>query len=294
MYSQLIKKIAEIESLPNSYVSDALRYFLPLAKVITKKITQSSTPVVIGISGAQGTGKTTLSYLLSQVLTKQQFKIAQFSLDDFYLTKNERNLLASQEHPLLCTRGVPGTHDTGMLLTKLHGLLHQKENQNIKIPKFNKADDERALEGNWSTVKGSVDAIFMDGWFVGATPLDPKMLEDPINELEKTEDITREWRKFINKQLSGNYQKIFSQINFLIFLEAPSFSQIYGWRKLQEEKLRKRSPTAHGLMDDDQLFRFIQHYERLTQHCLAILPELADVIFLLDSDHRITGCSGLS
>ena len=294
MYSQLIKKIAEIESLPNSYVSDALRHFLPLAKVITKKITQSSTPVVIGISGAQGTGKTTLSYLLSQVLTKQQFKIAQFSLDDFYLAKNERNLLASQEHPLLCTRGVPGTHDTGMLLTKLHGLLHQKENQNIKIPKFNKADDERALEGNWSTVKGSVDAIFMDGWFVGATPLDPKMLEDPINELEKTEDITREWRKFINKQLSGNYQKIFSQINFLIFLEAPSFSQIYGWRKLQEEKLRKRSPTAHGLMDDDQLFRFIQHYERLTQHCLAILPELADVIFLLDSDHRIADCSGLS
>ena len=294
MYSQLIKKIAEIESLPNSYVSDALRYFLPLAKVITKKITQSSTPVVIGISGAQGTGKTTLSYLLSQLLTKQQFKIARFSLDDFYLTKNERNLLASQEHPLLCTRGVPGTHDTGMLLTKLHGLLNQKENQNIKIPKFNKADDERALEGNWSTVKGSVDAIFMDGWFVGATPLDPKMLEDPINELEKTEDITREWRKFINKQLSGNYQKIFSQINFLIFLEAPSFSQIYGWRKLQEEKLRKRSPTAHGLMDDDQLFRFIQHYERLTQHCLAILPELADVIFLLDSDHRIADCSGLS
>lgn len=294
MYSQLIKKIAEIESLPNSYVSDALRHFLPLAKVITKKITQSSTPVVIGISGAQGTGKTTLSYLLSQLLTKQQFKIARFSLDDFYLTKNERNLLASQEHPLLCTRGVPGTHDTGMLLTKLHGLLHQKENQNIKIPKFNKADDERALEGNWSTVKGSVDAIFMDGWFVGATPLDPKMLEDPINELEKTEDITREWRKFINKQLSGNYQKIFSQINFLIFLEAPSFSQIYGWRKLQEEKLRKRSPTAHGLMDDDQLFRFIQHYERLTQHCLAILPELADVIFLLDSDHRIADCSGLS
>ena len=294
MYSQLIKKIAQIESLPSSYVSDALRYFIPLAKVIAKKIMQSRTPVVIGISGAQGTGKTTLNYLLSQLLTEQQFKIAQFSLDDFYLTKNERNLLASQEHPLLCTRGVPGTHDTGMLLTKLSGLLHQTENQQIKIPKFNKSDDERASEGNWSTVKGSVDAIFMDGWFVGATPLDPKMLEDPINELEKTEDITREWRKFINKQLSGNYQKIFSQINFLIFLEAPSFSQIYGWRKLQEEKLRKRSPTAHGLMDDDQLFRFIQHYERLTQHCLAILPELADVIFLLDSDHRITGCSGLS
>ena len=293
MYSQLIKKIAEIESLPNSYVSDALRYFLPLAKVITKKITQSSTPVVIGFSGAQGTGKTTLSFLLSQLLTKQQFKIARFSLDDFYLTKNERNLLASQEHPLLCTRGVPGTHDTGMLLTKLHGLLNQKENQNIKIPKFNKADDERAPEGNWSTVKGSVDAILVDGWFVGATPLDPKMLEDPVNELEKTEDITCEWRNFINNQLSGNYQKIFSQINFLILLEAPSFSQIYGWRQLQEEKLRKQSPTAHGLMDDDQLFRFIQHYERLTKHCLSILPELADVMFSLDSDHRIAKCSGL-
>jgi D-glycerate 3-kinase len=294
MYSQLVKKIAQIESLPSSYVSDALRYFIPLAKVIAKKIMQSSTPVVIGISGAQGTGKTTLNYLLSQLLTEQKFKIAQFSLDDFYLTKNERNLLASQEHPLLCTRGVPGTHDTSMLLTKLNGLLHQTENQKINIPKFNKADDERVPKGNWSKVKGSVDAIFMDGWFVGATPLDPKMLEDPINELEKTEDITCEWRNFINEQLSGNYQKIFSQINFLIFLEAPSFSQIYGWRQLQEEKLRKRNPKAHALMDDDQLFRFIQHYERLTQHCLSILPELADAIFLLDSDHRITNCSSLS
>ncbi|MDG2140459.1 MAG: hypothetical protein P8K27_03085 [Gammaproteobacteria bacterium] len=294
VYSQLIKKIAEIEALPSSYVSDALEYFLPLTKFIAKKITRAETPLVLGISGAQGTGKTTLSYLLSQLLIKQQFKIARFSLDDFYLTRNERSLLASEQHHLLCTRGVPGTHDTSMLLAKLTGLLNQTENQKIEIPKFDKANDERAPKSDWSTVKGSVDAILIEGWFVGATPFDAKSLRKPINELEKIEDITREWRTFINKKLSGDYQEIFSQINFLVLLQAPSFSHIYDWRKLQEEKLRKRTANAHALMDNDQLFRFIQHYQRLTEHCLSTLPERADVVFSLGPDHRIAGCSGLT
>lgn len=294
MYSQLIKEIAENEGLPNNYVEDATNYFIPLVNFIADKLMQSNIPLVIGISGAQGTGKTTLSYLLSRLLAKREFNIVAFSLDDFYLTKNERNFLASQVHPLFTTRGVPGTHDTDMLLTKLEELFNKTEDRAVEIPRFNKATDERAPKTDWSRVDGSVDAIIMEGWFVGATPVDEKMLKDPINELEKLEDVTGKWRNFANKQLSESYQTIFTQIELLVLLKAPSFNHVYEWRKLQEEKLRKRTAKANALMDDDQLIRFIQHYERLTRHCLKILPERADIVFSLNPDHRVTTCSGLA
>jgi len=296
MYSQLIEKIAEDEALPSNYVEDATNYFVPLVNSIAEKLAESKTPLMIGISGAQGTGKTTLSYLLTRLLTEREFNIAKFSLDDFYLTKNQRKLLASEEHPLLKTRGVPGTHDTNLLLSKLEELFNKTKNRTIEIPKFNKATDERAPKSSWSKVYGPVDAIVMEGWFLGATPIDKEMLRDPINELEKLEDVNGKWREFINRQLSGSYQKIFSQIDLLVLLEAPSFNQVYDWRKLQEEKLRTRTPRAktNALMDEEQLFRFIQHYERLTRHCLKILPDRADIIFSLNPGHRITTCSGLT
>ena len=77
----------------------------------------------------------------------------------------------------------------------------------------------------------------------------------------------------MTKQLEENYQSIFDQIELLIFLKAPSFEQIFEWRNLQEKKLRKRVGHSQNLMSKPQLARFIQHYERLTRHCLRNLPK---------------------
>ena len=105
----ITRKFIEKEHLPETYFTDANKYFVPLLKLIITKASESDTPLVVGVSGAQGTGKTSLSELLNEMLAIEGFNVARFSIDDFYLTRKERARLAERYHPLLRTRGVPGT-----------------------------------------------------------------------------------------------------------------------------------------------------------------------------------------
>ena len=224
------------------------------------------------------------------MLSAREFRVANFSIDDFYLTQSERNQLAESQHPLLATRGVPGTHDISLLMTKFEELKNLKAEQVCELPRFNKAIDDRCGTEDWQKLIGPIDAVILEGWFVGAPPQATRDIELPINALEKTEDADGSWRKYANYQLADQYQSAFDQLDLLIMLKAPSFKQVSEWRSLQEEKLKKIGPIdSPGIMDEEQLARFIQHYERLTRHCLEYLPVKADVLFDLDTDHRIAG-----
>ena len=293
MYSQIIKQFIKQELLPPSYLTDAEKYFIPLIHLVMNKANESKTPLIVGVSGAQGTGKTSLSELLENILKIEGFSVARISIDDFYLTKMDRQNLAKTQHPLLETRGVPGTHDTHLLSIILNELINQTSKSPLEIPRFNKALDDRFPKSKWKIINSPVDLIILEGWFVGATPIAVESLHKPINELEATEDKNGSWRTFMAKQLEDNYQNIFDQINFLILLEAPSFEQVFNWRNLQEKKLRKRTQKSSDVMSEKQLIRFIQHYERLTRHCLELLPREADVIYVLNKKHRIISCFGL-
>ena len=139
--------------------------------------------------------------------------------------------------------------------------------------------DDRYSESNWKRVNGRVDTIILEGWCVAAPVQDPAQLKDPINVFEAQEDSDRNWRKFVNSQLAGHYQSVFNQIQFLIMLKAPSYEQVFDWRKLQEEKLRTISSwDASALMKADQFDRFIQHYERMTRNRLKYLPVNYDLL----------------
>ena len=290
MYSQLISDFVENEGLPDSYREDAFEFFVPLVDLIANRALDSEHTLYVGINGAQGTGKTTLGKLLVTLLSAREFRVANFSIDDFYLTQSERNQLAESQHPLLATRGVPGTHDISLLMTKFEELKNLKAEQVCELPRFNKAIDDRCEKEDWQKLIGPIDAVILEGWFVGAPPQATRDIELPINSLEKTEDADGSWRKYANYQLADQYQSAFDQLDLLIMLKAPSFKQVSEWRSLQEEKLEKIGPIdSPGIMDEEQLARFIQHYERLTRHCLEYLPVKADVLFDLDTDHRIAG-----
>ena len=290
MYSQLISDFVENEALPDSYREDAFEFFVPLVDLIANRALDSEQTLYVGINGAQGTGKTTLGKLLVTLLSAREFRVANFSIDDFYLTQSERNQLAESQHPLLATRGVPGTHDISLLMTKFEELKNLKAEQVCELPRFNKAIDDRCGTEDWQKLIGPIDAVILEGWFVGAPPQATRDIELPINALEKTEDADGSWRKYANYQLAAQYQSAFDQLDLLIMLKAPSFKQVSEWRSLQEEKLKKIGPIdSPGIMDEEQLARFIQHYERLTRHCLEYLPVKADVLFDLDTDHRIAG-----
>ncbi len=274
-------------SLPETFNETVNRIYLPLAEIIVNKV--SSSPLLVCINGAQGSGKSTLTGFLECILEAQfDARVAAFSLDDFYLTRRQRQLLAADVHPLLSTRGVPGTHDVPLLETVLDNLLNQRS---CKIPRFDKLTDERCSNVQWAAVTQAVDIILLEGWCVNSPVQHESELIDPVNELEKNEDSDGVWRHFANHALKEYHQRIFEFSDFDIMLDSFDFSRVYEWRLLQEKKLQAKSmqpgSTVH-LMDKHVLKRFIQHFERITRHTLRHLPAQSDLVLPVADDHTIT------
>lgn len=290
MYQQLIDEFIRQQRLPQSYAIDASLNFLPLLREIENQIaSRDGQGFVLGINGAQGTGKSTLALLLSTLLESDGHRVANLSIDDFYYSRARREALAQTVHPLLASRGVPGTHDVDSALALLPRLFNTEIAEPVTLPGFDKATDDCIPQARCRQLRGPVDVVILEGWFVGAEPQQEAELLEPINRLEEQEDGDGRWRLYVNQQLAAGYQTLFASLDSLILLAAPGFDQVLEWRRLQEEKLRQRSqPDASGLMSDEEVARFIQHFERLTRHCLNTLPATADRVFSLDSAHRIS------
>ena len=289
MYQQLIDQFIQSERLPTTYGSDARQFFVPLFEDIKEAIRASERrPFMLGINGAQGTGKSTLAKLLCTLLEEDGFRVANLSIDDFYYSKARRLKLASNVHPLLSSRGVPGTHDVELALKIMQQLAGAGAEERITLPGFDKAVDDCLPREACTQVQGPIDLIILEGWFVGVRPQSTSELAEAANDLEKIEDKDARWRNYVNDALSADYQPLFSELNMLVMLAAPGFEQILEWRSLQEEKLRRRAAAgASGLMDRQSIERFIAHFERLTRHCLSTLPKSADRVYRLDAQHRI-------
>lgn len=261
---------------------------LPLCRWIARRRRELGRPIVVGVNGAQGSGKTTFCQM-AQVLLEELdgARVCGLSIDDLYLGSAARQELAARVHPLFATRGVPGTHDVPLGL-ELLARLRDPDAGEVPIPAFDKAVDDRLPEARWSKAQAPADVIILEGWCVGMPDQADEALEAPVNGLEAREDSDGVWRRHVNGALRGPYAELFGQIDVLIFLQVPGWESVRGWRRLQEEKLRRRRPDASALLGDEALERFLMHYERLTRHALAELPERADVVCRLGDDHRIT------
>lgn len=293
--------------LPEAYLQKAHRHFAPLLDQICQRH-QPGNPLLVGINGCQGSGKSTLAdYLQVCLTTNQNLRVCNLSLDDFYLTKAEREKLAEDIHPLLAVRGVPGTHDIHLALDILH-TLKTGTGGTITLPRFDKARDDRKPATECDSQVLPVDIILFEGWCVGATAQNEAALENPVNPLEATEDSDGRWRHYVNRQLAEHYQTLFAQIDMMVMLKAPGFHCVERWRNEQEQKLakmlheEKQKQKVHhgndqlaqghnrapdGLMDEAAIARFIQFYQRITEHLLVTLPEQTDQLFLLDEQREI-------
>lgn len=283
----LVERFQADHQLPGASTPTITEHFLPLAEWVKDQL-QTGTTFRLGINGAQGTGKSTLADLLQRVLTGlYDYNVALLSLDDFYLTRVERRELARAVHPLLITRGVPGTHDTALLRDSLEGLAKLARGETMRLPRFDKAADDRLDESKWPRLEGPVDLVILEGWCVGAAAEDAESLAESINELELVEDPAALWRSYANERLREDYEPIFATLDALVFLQAPGFDAVLEWRLQQERQLRARSPSdARGVMSDEQVARFVQFYERITRNNLERLPGVADVVLAYDEDHR--------
>jgi D-glycerate 3-kinase len=244
--------------------------------------------LLLGISGAQGTGKSTLADFLAVAMeVSAGWRVAVLSLDDFYLTRAKRRKLAADVHPLLMTRGVPGTHDLQLLSGCLSKLRTLATDETLTLPRFDKGRDDRARPGSWPVVRGSIDAILLEGWCIGCPPQADDALLQPVNALERERDADGTWRRFVNEMQAGPYAELFAELDRLIYLDAPDFAAIHHWRLEQEQKLAaRRNQDDFAVMDESALAMFIQHYERITLNCLEFLPGRADVVLELDAEHN--------
>ena len=262
------------------------KFYLPLTKKIFAEHSKDRKTKIIGLSGGQGSGKSTISNIL-KIILKEGYNLNTviFSIDDFYKTSKERKVMSRKTSPLFLTRGVPGTHDTALLLKSLTNLKNSKFKK-ILIPRFDKSIDDRVHLKKWQKVLKKPDIVIFEGWCVGVTPQKKKDLLVPINELEKEKDYNKIWRKRVNKELDGKYKKIFSLIDKIIYLKVPSFKHVYQWRLLQEKKLRVTS-KGKKTMNDSQIKNFVMFYERLTKHMLKKYDKIADIVIQIDEKHRL-------
>ena len=264
-------------------------YLIPVCFWISKKANNKQ-PYFVGLAGGQGTGKTTISSLL-EIILRKYFKLNVFkiSIDDFYRTRKERFSLSKKVHPLLMTRGVPGTHDIKIMLDFFRKS-KTKKFKSFKLPKFNKAIDDRCKKNQWYTIKKRPDVIIFEGWCVGARAEKNSTIKKSINSLEKANDAQLIWRNYVNKQLKTKYKKLYDQLDCLVYLKAKNFSLLQKWRLIQEKKLwlkNKNKKTNNKIMSKGDVINFMQTYQRVTQNMFKFAPRYASIILNLNSNHQI-------
>jgi len=229
----------EAHQLPATYADDAVSFLFPVAKAIYQQ--QKTKPLIVGLQGSQGSGKSTSADFLKLLLHHEfELNVAVCSIDDFYL----------------------------------------------------RATDDPKPKSEWLSIEPRIDVLIFEGWCVGLTHQANSELSNAVNELEENDDPKGDWRAFVNTQLSQEYANIFKQLDMLIALQAPSFECVFEWRQLQEhkliEKLKAQGKSTELTLSPNEVKRFIQHYQRLTEHGLRSLKEHADFILELNTEHRMT------
>lgn len=289
-----LDKFCQSRNLNGVFRRNAETYFFDYAARLSERAHSMGRPFIVGLNGAQGSGKSTLSEFL-EALLPQFFDVDchVLSIDDFYLSKAQRRKLGAVIHPLLATRGVPGTHDCARLSDVL-AECKQGASGEIAIPIFDKLKDDRTRKVRKIQMSANPTVIVLEGWCVGVPAQSSLDLVVPVSSFEFSEDNLGVWRAYVNEQLATVYAGIFREVEHLSMLKPPCFEAVLDWRVDQEVRLiaKRRSQLA----DDDvrgmnvkQVAEFVEHFRRLTCHAMEVLPDLAHQTWELQADRLILG-----
>ena len=249
-----------------------------LAEMQERMATQAR-PLIVSVAGAQGSGKSTLSKQVAAKLEVNGQPGLVLSLDDFYLTKSERQALASRVHPLCGTRGPPGTHDTLGLIEAI-STLAEGGSCNLSLPQFAKAVDDRVGEPRvWS---GQATWVIVEGWCLGisATEESPDELNAQIYQSQRTEI----WKDWVERTIAGEWKRLDSLFDWSIYLKIPSFESIVDARWLQEETLRRETGQSQ-FKTRDEVRSFVALYEPWTLRMAQAKAPWVDQIFEVENGY---------
>jgi D-glycerate 3-kinase len=244
---------------------------------VTRHKGTAAPPLIVGVQGPQGSGKSFLSGLLRDHLStsSQSLRAVVLSVDDLYLPHAGLREVAqaSPSNPLLQGRGQPGTHDV-LLGTKL---LHEIRSVNthesargsdlVMIPSFDKSmhggEGDRVPEQDWTAVQAPLDVLIFEGWFVGFDACSSEELERhyaaSVHGLEGIFDLQAFCKatdvREISERLAG-YQAWWNMLDVLVQLspQGGELANVYKWR-LQQEHAMKAKNGGKG-MSDEQVKRW--------------------------------------
>ncbi len=275
-YLPTFRKLAATAGVARENIPEYCDAVFTIALAIVEKY--ESGMMTVGISGAQGSGKSSISRMLQSVL-EVAFSMSAgiLSIDDFYLTREERHILGREVHPLLAVRGVPGTHDMSLLWRTISQL---KAGLDCTVPVFSKGNDDRLPDVRRVN---PTSVLILEGWCWGADASSDEDLLTPVNKLEADQDQDLVWRRYVNQALtSPAYRQCFSN-DLRIFLAAPDMESVFNWRLQQEQQI----DTGKRVMNAAQVRNFIIYYQRITENMLQEQPAKADITLRLRHDHGI-------
>ena len=289
---QFLETFIQQEGLNDIFRRNVTEYFNAYAHRLAQLAEASSRPIIVGLNGAQGSGKSTLSQYLSQMMPMQLgVDCHVLSIDDFYLSKAKRKKLAASVHPLLAIRGVPGTHDVPRLLDALAGFIEPAV-QSVTVPIFDKLKDDRTRRVHKIQKSAKPTIVLFEGRCVGIPAQRQLALSVPASSFEFSNDNNGVWRSYVNERLGADYADVFKLLDRLSMLKPTCFEAVYDWRVDQEIRLvaRRRqefsSESIRG-MSVKEVGEFVENFRRLTCHALDVLPGIASETWELQADRLV-------
>ncbi|KAH3670843.1 hypothetical protein WICMUC_004812 [Wickerhamomyces mucosus] len=248
--------------MPHNTLYSAFEHSTDFLNNIITKWDFSKIPLIVSISGPQGSGKTYVSTKIIQYISREypQLKSIAVSTDDLYLKHSDQVKLSKEDNVLLKGRGLPGTHDIESFYNILQKLINR--DNNFEIPTYDKSkfqgEGDRADRENWIHIgEKPVDIIIVEGWFNGFTPL---VNDDEIDLKVQASKILQDYNKQDLYEINSNldlYQKIWELFDYSIFFNVDDLEWIKDWRIEQEHALIKIKGSG---MSDDQVVDFIKRY----------------------------------
>ncbi|NJK99985.1 MAG: glycerate kinase [Spirulinaceae cyanobacterium SM2_1_0] len=262
------------------------RFWLPLALELVAEREQLGRPVVQGILGGQGTGKTTLATVLSYILEALGDRSVNFSLDDLYKSYVERQRL-QQTDPRLRWRGPPGTHDVAIGIELLDNLRQAHRRKPAIMPRFNKSACGGSGDKAQPEIVDSVDVVLFEGWFVGVRPvMDERVFDqapDPI-----VSDADRAFARDCNERLL-EYVPLWHRLDRLAVLQLCDYRLSKPWRLQAEHWAIAQGRSG---MSDAELDAFVEYFWKALHPELFITPLtqnslLTNLVVEIQTDRRL-------
>jgi D-glycerate 3-kinase len=258
--------------------------WLPLAMQLADERSKLERPLIQGILGGQGTGKTTLAGVIILILRHLGYSTIAVSIDDLYKTYADRQKLLEKDSKLIW-RGPPGTHDVTLGIELLDRVCQCDRDEPIFIPRFDKSLHNGAGDRVEPESVTQVDIVLFEGWFVGAIPVDESAFENPPAPIITPED--KKFAKDTNERLK-EYLPLWERLDRLIVLYPVDYRLSKQWRKEAEQKLQAISKEK--VMSDDEIDRFVDYFWRSLHPELFITPltknpNLVDLVIEIDAEH---------